>query len=84
MIPSLQTVPCARGLLTALPWSQMPKESEPMQIRAPSSEQGVLSEEVLLLSEFEEPEEYPVGAGASTLGAAEDGRATETEVAKVV
>jgi hypothetical protein len=55
-----------------------------MQTKAPSSEQGVPSEEVLLLSEFEEPEEYPVGAGASTLGAAEDGRATETEVAKVV
>jgi hypothetical protein len=56
MIPSLQTVPEAKGLLTALPWSQMPKELEPMQMRAPSSEQGV-PDDVLLLSESEEPEE---------------------------
>jgi hypothetical protein len=34
----------------------MPKESEPIQMRAPSSEQGV-PDEVLLLSELEEPEE---------------------------
>jgi hypothetical protein len=55
----------------------MPKESEPIQMRAPSSEQGVPAEEVLLLSALEEP----VGAGA-----ADEGAATEVlaEVAKVV
>jgi hypothetical protein len=41
MTPLVQAVPLARACLTAAPWSQMPKESEPMQMSAPSSEHGV-------------------------------------------
>jgi hypothetical protein len=55
MTPLVQAVPLARAFLTAAPWSQMPKESEPMQMRAPSSEHGVeLLEEALLLPASEE------------------------------